>query len=662
MSAAVVAESPEIEEILATLNERQREAAVRADKNLMVIAGAGTGKTHTLTSRIALSLLREEVDPESVLAVTFTNKAAKEMLHRIMGRVKSIPAERVKGMWIGTFHGLCYRMLLDHHELVGFGRYFQVIDDQDQHQFIREIMKARGFDPKENNPRAIQDYINAQKELMIRPEDADGNPFMARFYALYEQERIDNEMMDFGELMLRSYELLRDNAQLREFYRSKFRHVLIDEFQDTNYLQYEWMRLICGPESRVFTVGDDCQSIYSFRGAKVDNMWRYVEDYDAHIVKLEQNYRSVKPILDAANEVIKNNPDQFEKALWTQKASGEKIRQMQFGNGYAEAEQVVREIERLRRSGAVKSYGEIAVLYRTNMQFMPFEKYLTAMRIPYHVTGAVRFTQREEIKHLIAYLRLIIDPNSNHAFLRVINVPKRGIGDKLILDVKDRALDDRVSYFAAADRLARENPGSRKHQLLSGFVGRVLQMRKEAEGMKLDEILRWLPERSGLQRAYEEEHAALIAKDNKEQAEKVEFKIDNMVRRFPEFATAYLAGGGKNDLAEFMNSLCLDDDLVNSGGRRREENAHKLQLMTCHSSKGLEYPVVMLVGAERGIFPSVQNDNEEEERRLFYVAITRAKALLYISFALERTIYGQRSPAGPSPFLSEIPADLITRY
>ncbi len=617
-------------EILSGLNPQQIEAVTLPHRSALVLAGAGSGKTRVLTSRIAYLVQGQGASPHEIMAVTFTNKAAREMMTRISAM---IPIS-IRGMWIGTFHGLCNRMLRAHHGDAGLPATFQIMDSADQLATVKRVIRSLNLDEEKYPPRDLQHFINAQKEQGLRPHDIAAYDSYTRtrqeIYSSYEAQCNREGVVDFAELLLRSYELLRNNQIIREHYQQRFRHILIDEFQDTNRLQYLWLKLLAGKGSAVFAVGDDDQSIYAFRGADTGNMRELEKDFHVeNIIKLEQNYRSHGNILDAANALIRHNASRLGKNLWTSDARGERLRFYNAPTDLQEAEYIVDEIRSLHGEGVMLS--DIALLYRSNAQSRVLEHALFNANLPYRVYGGLRFFERQEIKHALAYLRLVHNPEDDGAFLRVINFPARGIGAKSIESLQKDA--GSASLYSAACR-AGKKPGD--------FARLIDSMKAECEGSSLSEMVETAIDRSGLKSHYMNE------KDGEERLE----NLDELVNAAAIFETE------GDPLSEFLSHAALE-----AGERQSGEGDDAVQLMTVHSAKGLEFNAVFISGLEEGLFPHSNSRNEaggiEEERRLMYVALTRARKRLYLTCAQSRMLHGQTNYNIPSRFLSEIPQELI---
>jgi DNA helicase-2/ATP-dependent DNA helicase PcrA len=637
---------------LELLNPEQLAAVTLPDEHALVLAGAGSGKTRVLTTRIAWLAKSGRVAPAGVLAVTFTNKAAREMFTRVAAML----ALNVRGMWIGTFHGLSNRMLRAHHREAGLPREFQILDSQDQLAACKRLLKRLDVDDERFPARELQLFVNAHKEEGRRAGEAplgeERSRRFAELYAAYDEQCQKEGVVDFAELLLRSHELLVRNEILREHYRARFRHILVDEFQDTNALQYRWLKLLAGPETRLFAVGDDDQSIYAFRGARVGNMADFEREYCAgRVIRLEQNYRSQGDILDAANALIAHNRKRLGKNLWTAAGRGEPLRVYQGESDADEARFVAGEVEALRHAGSRLAH--IAVLYRSNAQSRVVEHALFGAGIPYRVYGGLRFFERAEVKHALAYLRLVAEPGDDNAFLRVANFPPRGIGARTLETLQDAARSRGTSLWAAVETLE-----GRARQSLAAFCSLVEAMRAGTAALPLAERVEHVVARSGLLEHYRAE---------REGADRIE-NLGELVNAAAAFDAEERASGletGAGDaepaqvdpLTAFLTHAALE-----AGEHQAAEGEDALQLMTVHSAKGLEFDAVFLTGLEEGLFPHeqslVERDGLEEERRLAYVAITRARTRLYLSFAQTRMLHGQARHSLPSRFLDEIPEGL----
>ncbi|HYW92469.1 MAG TPA: DNA helicase II [Gammaproteobacteria bacterium] len=639
----------DVSHILDPLNGRQREAVTAPPGPVLVLAGAGSGKTRVLVHRIAWLVQVENVSPHSIMAVTFTNKAAGEMRGRTE-QLLSIPA---RAMWVGTFHGLAHRLLRLHWREAGLPETFQILDAEDQRRVVRRVLRALELDESRWPPRQMQWFINARKDQGLRPwhlQDT-GDPVhrqMVRVYTAYEEACRRGGLVDFAELLLRAHELIRDNGDLQRHYRERFRHILIDEFQDTNTLQYAWMRLLAGERSAVFAVGDDDQSIYSWRGARVENLQRLVKDFPGTLtVRLEQNYRSTGTILEAANHLITHNQARMGKRLWTEDGEGEPIRLYAAFNEFDEAQFVIDRIRRETEHGRARR--EIAVLYRSNAQSRVFEENLIAARIPYRVYGGLRFFERAEIKDALAYLRLTENRHDDASFERVVNLPTRGIGNRTMEQVRQVARERDLSLWQAAGALVEEVAlSSRAGNALRGFLRLVDRLAIEIGGLELHEKVDTMLARSGLIEHFE-----------KEKGERGEARVENL-RELVNAARGFYAEEMEDlgPLASFLSHAALE-----AGEGQADEWDDCVQLMTLHSAKGLEFPVVFMCGMEDGLFPHQRSledaDGLEEERRLCYVGMTRAMEQLYLTYAEKRRLYGRESYPVASRFIGELPPELL---
>lgn len=631
-------------DLLERLNPEQRAAVTLPAQSALILAGAGSGKTRVLTTRIAWLVSTGQVSPQGILAVTFTNKAAKEML----GRLSAMLPVNVRGMWIGTFHGLCNRLLRAHHRDAGLPATFQILDSQDQLSAVKRLLKILNWDDEKFPPRQLQSFINGAKEQGLRAadiDDSDGyNKKFIEFYQAYDDQCQREGVVDFGELLLRAVELLKRNTALRDHYRMRFRHILIDEFQDTNPLQYAWIKELSGEASAVFAVGDDDQSIYAFRGADVANMQHFEREFRVpNLIKLEQNYRSGGHILDAANAMIRNNAQRLGKNLWTEAGEGEQLRILEAASDSLEAYWLIDEIRDLIGQGFSRS--EIAILYRSNAQSRVIEHTLFNAGIAYRVFGGLRFFERAEIKHALAYLRLMENPHDDTSFLRVVNFPARGIGARSIEALQDRATQQGFSLYAAVPHL-----DGKAGTLLGGFTRMIESMRFEGQNLKLDELVGLVIEKSGLIAHYQSE------KEGRDRVENLQELINAAAVFISEEGESITEDGEIKmpPLVGFLTHASLE-----AGDNQAQEGQDAVQLMTVHSAKGLEFNAVFITGLEEGLFPHENSIAEanglEEERRLMYVAITRARQRLYLSLAQTRMLHGQTRYNMRSRFLDELP-------
>jgi len=628
---------------LAHLNPEQLAAVTLPRESALILAGAGSGKTRVLTTRIAWLIQTGQASPGHILAVTFTNKAAREMLTRL----SSMLPINTRGMWVGTFHGLANRLLRAHHREAGLPQLFQILDQQDQLAAIKRLLKAANVDDERYPPRQVQYFINSAKEQGLRageveaPDDERG--VYRSLFAAYEEQCQREGVVDFAELLLLSYELLARNEVLRAHYQARFRYILVDEFQDTSRFQYEWLKLFAGADNAVFAVGDDDQSIYAFRGAHAGNMQDFLRDFRVRrLIKLEQNYRSQGNILDAANAVIAHNGNRLGKNLWTAKGAGEPIRVFAAASDAEEAQFVVEEVRALHRAGLPLS--EIAVLYRANAQSRVLEHALFSAGLPYRVYGGLRFFERQEIKHALSYLRLLANPGDDNALIRVINFPPRGIGARTLEKIQEAAREQGVSLWQAACR-----QGATATRGLPAFVSLVEALREETKGMRLREQVEHMLEASGLTAHYRASG----------EPDRVE-NLEELIHAAAAFEAEYEAEAepGVDVLIAFLTHAALE-----AGEHQAGLGQDALQLMTVHAAKGLEFDAVFITGLEEGLFPHENSlfdaGGVEEERRLMYVAITRARQRLYLSHAQSRMLHGQTRYGIASRFLDEIPAALL---
>ncbi len=664
-----------MQNLLHNLNPEQLAAVTLPAQSALILAGAGSGKTRVLTTRIAWLIQTGQVSPAGVLAVTFTNKAAKEM----MSRLSAMLPINTRGMWIGTFHGLCNRLLRAHYRDAGLPQTFQILDSADQLSAIKRLLKTLNVDDEKYPARNLMYFINGAKEQGLRAKDVEAyDDYNRRFVELYDA--YDNQcqregVVDFAELLLRSYELLTRNQPLREHYQSRFRHILVDEFQDTNNLQYNWLKLMAGEHNAVFAVGDDDQSIYAFRGANVGNMTAFEREFRVqNLIKLEQNYRSHGHILDTANTLIANNSKRLGKNLRTDAGHGEPVRIYEASSDIQEAQWIIEEAKSLIRDGALRS--EIAILYRSNAQSRVIEHALFTAGIPYRVYGGQRFFERAEIKHAIAYLQLMDNPHNDSAFLRVVNFPTRGIGARSIEQLQDAARQYGISLYAAVPYVAGKAGTS-----LGSFVKLVEAMRFETQNLPLQEMVKVMLDMSGLIPHYQTEKEGGDRIENLEQlvsaatlfVSEEGFGIDAPAFLGPKTqasAGTPLPNGDEvidadAPLPNVMSPLSafLSHASLEAGDNQAQAGQDALQLMTVHSAKGLEFDAVFITGLEEGLFPHENSAQEEggleEERRLMYVAITRAKKRLYMSFSQTRMLHGQTRYNMKSRFFDELPDEAL---
>ncbi|CAN4277709.1 DNA helicase II [Pseudoxanthomonas sp. LjRoot125] len=648
----------DVSHLLDHLNPAQREAVSAPPGHYLVLAGAGSGKTRVLTHRIAWLNEVHGVPAHGILAVTFTNKAAGEMRARADMQLRT----GSRGMWIGTFHGLAHRLLRLHWQEAKLPETFQVLDSDDQQRLVKRVVQGMELDEAKYPPKQLAWWINEQKDEGRRPEHLQPAPnddwldVRRQVYAAY-QERCDRAgLVDFAELLLRAHEVLRDTPALLAHYRARFRQILVDEFQDTNAIQYAFVRVLAGDTGQVFVVGDDDQSIYGWRGAKVENMQQFLRDYpSAQTIRLEQNYRSSANILGAANAVIAHNPGRIGKQLWTDTGDGEPIDLYAAYNEMDEARFVVERIRQWVREGG--SLGDAAILYRSNAQSRAFEEALLSEQLPYRVYGGMRFFERAEIKDALAYLRLVANRADDAAFERAVNTPARGIGERTLDEVRRLARGARVSLWGAA-MLATQGTelAGRARNALAAFLSLVEQLAGETAEMDLAERVNHVLVRSGLREHWaKESRGGLDSESRTENLDELVSVASRFVRRIDDDETTE----GMSELVAFLSYAALE-----AGEGQVEAGEDGVQLMTLHSAKGLEFPLVFLVGLEEGLFPSNRSLDEsgrlEEERRLAYVGITRARQKLVLTFAEARRLHGQDMYGIPSRFLREIPASLVS--
>ncbi len=637
--------------VLDTLNESQREAVGSPHENVMVLAGAGSGKTRVLVHRIAWYIQTKQSSPFAILAVTFTNKAAAE----IRSRIETLLDIPTPGMWVGTFHSLTHRILRAHWQEAGLPQDFTILDSNDQYRTIRRLLRAMEIDESNCPPKEVQWFINARKDDGLRSQHVDDNGDhtlhqMIQIYQAYEDLCNRSGVVDFAELLLRAYELFRDDKNILQQYRDRFRYVLVDEFQDTNFLQYAWLKLLVGDRGSLFAVGDDDQSIYSWRGARVENMQQFKKDFLNHtLIKLEQNYRSTANILNAANALIANNSSRLEKKLWTNGDSGEKIALYNAYNEHDEARYVVEQI--LSWQDKTGNYKDSAVLYRVSAQSRVIEESLMRASIPYRVYGGMRFYERAEIKDALAYVRLATFLDDDVSFERIVNTPTRGIGQRTIAELRNISRKEKCSLWQAAQNvLTNKLLSARALNALESFMQLITHM-GESKGLPLNEVVDNVVEASGLIDHY-----------RKEKGERGLARIENM----QELVDA--AGEFNVDDDEVLQDMqplqaFLAHAALESGETQADTYSDCVNLMTLHSAKGLEFPNVYLVGMEEGLFPHQRSKEDlaqlEEERRLCYVGITRAEKALTMVYTQHRHLHGQDYYPKPSRFISELPKELI---
>ena len=649
----------DVSRILDSLNEQQRNAVASPAEKLLVLAGAGSGKTRVLVHRIAWLLQAEQVSPFTVLAVTFTNKAAREM----RGRIETLMGQSFNGMWVGTFHGLAHRLLRSHGEEAGLPQDFQILDAEDQFRLIKRLNRALHIDEEKWPAKQCQWYINAQKDEGLRAGniehfDDDYTKTMLQVYTAYEEACNRGGMIDFGEILLRAHELWLKNPQILEHYQKRFQYILVDEFQDTNAIQYAWLQVLAGGNyglrKQLMVVGDDDQSIYGWRGAKIENIQQFNVDFsDAEIVRLEQNYRSTSTILNAANELIAHNQGRLGKKLWTEGLEGEQISLYEAFNEQDEARFIVDRLQDWFNNGNQRS--DAAVLYRSNAQSRELEDALLRVNMPYRIYGGHRFYERLEIKNALAYLRLLANRNDDTAIERIINVPARGIGGRTVDTIRSVAREENIPLWQSCVKCVNGNlVGSRAVNAILVFLELIDKIQSECEGLELHEKVEHAITSSGLIQHHEKEggEKAMARKENLEELVNAAgtfdvVNLDDQVDvKSPAFLTAF-----------------LDQASLDAGDTQADETDDAVQLMTLHSAKGLEFPLVFLAGMEEGLFPHRMSmdkiDSLEEERRLCYVGITRAKIKLYLTHAESRRLHGEANLCRPSRFIKEIPKQLI---
>lgn len=632
------------QKIVETLNPAQQQAVTATQKHTLILAGAGSGKTKVLVHRTAWLIQQQGISPYHIFAVTFTNKAANEMRHRI----ENILQGALSGLWIGTFHGLGHRMLRRHWEAANLIENFQIIDNDDQTRILRRIIKALNIDEKKTPPKLALWFINQQKDQGLRAKDVDDQSDFSKrnlkkIYEVYETQCQQSGLVDFAEILLRTHELLLNNPEILSHYQQRFQHILVDEFQDTNEIQYAFIRLLAGGDNTVMIVGDDDQSIYGWRGAKVDNLHQFCRDFPStETIRLEQNYRSTQVILDAANALITHNDSRLGKELWTDKDEGDPIVHYTAFNDIDEAHYVVKQIRQLTDEF---QRSELAILYRSNAQSRILEEALLRDGIPYRIYGGLRFFERAEIKDALAYLRLIVNHNDAAAFERIINTPTRGIGDKTLGIIRTHSAENNMALWHGAKDLLQNNELSgRAHNAVTDFVNLMEQLEERIANLPLHEQVEIVVNDSGLYHHFKQE-----------KSEKARARIENLDELFN--ATRLFTvdeSSGLSPIAAFLAQAALE-----AGEEQRGETDQCVQLMTLHAAKGLEFPVVFIVGLEEGLFPSFYAEENpggiDEERRLCYVGMTRAMKKLYLTQAQMRRVHGKEHHHRPSRFLREIP-------
>ncbi|MGF2734342.1 DNA helicase II [Marinobacter sp. DUT-1] len=638
----------DVSHIIDPLNDAQREAVTAQNDHLLVLAGAGSGKTRVLVHRIAWLMTVDRVPPTAILAVTFTNKAAKEMRYRVE-QMMQIPT---RGLWIGTFHGIAHRLLRAHWQDAGLPENFQVLDSDDQLRLIKRVMRENQIDESRWPPKQAQWFINSQKDEGLRADHIQENPgdhftsTMLKIYRQYEKLCQQGGLVDFGELLLRSHELWLYKPELLAHYQQRFQHMLVDEFQDTNTIQYAWLQVLASNRVPLTIVGDDDQSIYGWRGAKIENIQQYQRDFpNARLVRLEQNYRSTQTILKAANSVIANNQGRLGKELWTDGPEGEPISLYAAFNEQDEANYIADSISAWVDEGNLRS--EAAILYRSNAQSRVLEEALMRQGIPYRVYGGLRFYDRQEIRNALAYLRLVHYHRDDAAFERVVNVPTRGIGAKSLAELREYATEQGISLWESAERLlAAGQVKGRAKTGLQSFLDIINGLSEMVDHASLQGLMKQAIEVSGLK----DYHAS-------EKGEKGQARVENL-EELVSALSDFEVEEGVDPLAEFIAQAALD-----AGESQADGHEDSVQLMTLHSAKGLEFPLVFMAGVEEGLFPHSMSLEEpgrmEEERRLSYVGITRAMKKLVLTYAESRRLYGQEKFHALSRFVREIPGDCL---
>ncbi|QTE81903.1 DNA helicase II [Shewanella algae] len=640
----------DVSSLLDGLNDKQREAVAAPQSSMLVLAGAGSGKTRVLTHRIAWLLQVENQSPYSIMAVTFTNKAAAEMRER----VEKIVGNHMGRMWIGTFHGLAHRLLRTHWQDAGLPQNFQILDSDDQLRLLKRILKSLNLDEKQYPPRMVAGYINGKKDEGLRPKHLDGGLFpmeqkLVQIYQVYQESCDRAGLVDFAEILLRAHELFLNKEHILAHYQDRFRNILVDEFQDTNAIQYAWIRVLAGKSANVMIVGDDDQSIYGWRGAQVENLHKFLQDFpNAETIRLEQNYRSSGNILKASNELIANNPDRLGKQLWTEDVDGEPISVYCAFNEMDEARFIIGRIGDWQDKGG--SLSDCAILYRSNAQSRVLEEALLHKGLAYRIYGGLRFFERQEIKDAMGYLRLIANRDDDAAFERVVNTPARGIGDRTLDILRTTARQQQLTLWQACVRLLEEKVlAGRAANAVRSFMDLIVQLRSDTEDLPLYRQADIVIQDSGLKAMYEQE-----------KGEKAQARVENL----EELVTAARTFEVPEELVDMgeLNAF-LSHAALEAGEGQADAHTDAVQLMTLHSAKGLEFPLVFMAGVEEGLFPSQlsleEGDRLEEERRLCYVGMTRAMQQLYITYAESRRIYGRENYSRPSRFIKEIPPQYL---
>ena len=669
---------------LESLNQEQLEAVTSPENNILVLAGAGSGKTRVIVHRIQYLISEKNYFPSSILSVTFTNKAAQEM----KSRLNSICQIDPRKMWIGTFHGLAHKLLRIHHTEAGLPQDFVIMDSEEQFKLVKKIAKENNIDEKTYPIRSFQNFINSNKDKAIRAQDIDPqdnieHALMSKVYKIYEQKTISENLVDFSELLLKSYEILKSQENLRLFYQNKFEHILVDEFQDTNPLQYNWLKLLKSESTKIMVVGDDDQSIYTWRGARIENILDLQKDFsDIKVIRLEQNYRSTKNILSAANSLIKNNKNRWGKSLWTDLPKGESITCFEAFNDQAEAKFITDQIQ-LQVNDNQLNHNDIGILYRTNAQSRVLEEALMKAGVQYSIYGGLKFFDRAEIKNIMAYLRLSNNPNDNQALNRIVNTPARGIGKATWEKIQEHSVYNDLSLWESCNQLVNSLPSRAKNGLLT-LINNIKNWNSIPEDYSLDELAQIILKDSCL--------IDLYKKEPKEQAQNKIENLNEFITACAQYQKSYLKDVSENknnskniEIAEnseigeigennennkillsniknqFLADMILDADYSNSyeqSDKNSKNHQSKVQLMTIHAAKGLEFPVVFCCGLEENLFPAYWNQENqkqlEEERRLCYVAITRAKQKLFLTHAQMRDQYGKTHQQKPSRFIQEL--------
>ena len=638
-------------DIIDVLNDKQKEAVLSTEGPCLVIAGAGSGKTKVLTHKIAYLMQEKNVKPWSILAITFTNKAANEMKER----VENLVGDVAKDMWIGTFHSICVRILRRYIDRIGFTSSFIIFDSSDQRTLVKQCLKQLNIDDKMLNDRAVLSEISNAKNEMLEPDayklrtnNEIRKETIAKVYELYQKRLRENNAIDFDDIINYTIRILSENPDVLEYYSNKFEYVLVDEYQDTNKAQFTLVSILAALHGNITVVGDNDQGIYSFRGADITNILNFEKDCPGtKIIKLEQNYRCTQNILDAANAVIKNNETKYEKKLWTENGKGGMITVFRGNDEYDEANFIVENINKLRREEYM-TYNDFAILYRMNSQSRSIEDILRRENVPYKIIGGLKFYERKEIKDTIAYLRLIQNPSDNLSLTRIINEPKRGIGKTSLDNVQQIAMQSETSMYDVIKR-ADEFGLNRVFANSREFVSQIEELRAKKDNIKISDLIKETLNKTGYTKALEDEDTT-----------EAETRLEN-IEEFLTVAMEFEEQMAENSLEEFLEGITLSSDLDNA-----DDQEDSVTLMTLHSAKGLEFPVVFLVGMEEGIFPGYKSIGEpkelEEERRLCYVGITRAKQNLFISCARQRTIFGSTSCNQVSRFVKEIPKELMDGF